>query len=253
METCSLILIPKIENPSKVDETMKFAKLAGIKFIELRHAKKRNKLSFTIKGFQGAMVVVNGSPNGNPFMAKYTVHPHTGEAQAYGNGLVFEPEQYTRVLQAWMPDTPFNRDVMAKNWHTPTGVRACFPADPDIDEELRQLAIEKGYDNVEITSPAVVLKKSKQTIADLIKENQELKEKAVQQALLDASSDSFAKKEATLKAKYIVQVEKECAPWLEALEKRSPKGTDIRRTPAYNGKVMNKVAALLKEEMSIGV
>lgn len=254
METCSLIRIPKTENPSKVDETMKFAKLAGIKFIELRHVKKRDKLSFTVKGFQGAAVVVNDASTGPPFMPKWTVHPHTGVAQAYGNGLIFEPEQYTGVLRAWMPDTEFNRDMMAKNWHTPSGVRVCFPADADIDEEIRQLAIKEGYDKVKITNSAEVIKQSKQTIADLIKEVDDLKRKTVEQALLTASSESFSEKEAELKARFIVEVEKENAPWIEILKKKTSKGTDFRKLPAYNGKILNKVAALLKEEMAnVGV
>ena len=98
-----------------------------------------------------------------------------------------------------------------------------------------------------------IIKKSKSTIADLIAENTKLKEAAVEQALLDSATKNVEATEAKLRAKYIVEVEKEHAPWLEALEKKMKNNEDYRKSPAYNGKILAKVSALVKDKMALGV
>lgn len=253
MKKCNLITIPKTKKKPKSDETMKFATLAGIEFIELHHAQGTSELSYTYKGFQGAQVFQNSkaAPGERSFIALHTKHPITQEDCAHGNGIIFDPEEFTELLSAQIPDTPFNRMVLAKNYFTPTGRRCVFPVDKTIDDEIKELAIKNGFDKIDHKSPAEVLKEAQEKMAAqeaeiirLKKEREETKELA--QAVQLTSMD-----EAKLRDEATEEIHKEHKDLLRTLKDRSPKG--FLMTKEYKTVIQPEINKRMREKTLVGV
>lgn len=112
MPQCSLLVL-RGDDRAKAPQQFEFAKLAGVKFIELRHRRiTGNGPASASRGFQGVEVFVSESGSGErKFRAQYS--QRDGQPCRSLRPLVFEPEGPGMVLTAWLPDTEYNRHKLA--------------------------------------------------------------------------------------------------------------------------------------------
>ncbi len=117
-----------------------YAELAEVKFIKLRHKAGAARASHSARGFQGVVVKVRDTREGGRSFSTLWSERDGKSCRAH-RPLVFEPEGRTRILTAYLPDSPFNRDKLA-GWYFDG---ACFWTiiEPAILAEVKKAAEAK--------------------------------------------------------------------------------------------------------------
>lgn len=217
MPECNILKYPQSLYKKGVgDQTYKLGKMAGIKFIELRHAYEISLERHPIKvhGFQGVEIFYNAGNRRaggvGKYSAKYTMDMQ-GEDTKTTQGLEFVPEELTDILQGFCPDTPYNRNFIA-TMHL-SEKKPFYVVEPDIAEEIKAIAIEKGYNKFKTVKPDEVIETQQQTIDELMAENALLKKKDLDRA--KANEAIKVSKGDDLKKVARDEVLKEEDPWIQ--------------------------------------
>lgn len=185
MPQSSLIRITGIV-PRNSEEEFDYAIEAGAKFIKLKHNPRSPHAVEAARGFQGVNVhVTEGTMGERRFDMSYT--EREGKPDRAMRPLVFHPEGRTRTMLAWLPDTPFNREKLARqecgvstteSGFVPTSF--WFIEDPEVDAWVKERTEE-------LRASAVLAPTHQEIIADL---SDELKQKNDELAQLKAKLDA---------------------------------------------------------------
>ena len=168
---------------SKADDydAYEFAELADVKFIQLRHKRGVANGFHAIRGFQGVKVIISESREGGvQYRAEFSRSTDGRDIRAL-RPLVFEPEGRTKLLTAYVPDSPFNREKLAKDFYH--GLQ-CNITDAQILAEVRARAdeieagkpVEPSREEV-IASQDDEIKILREQLKAKEQENEELKER----------------------------------------------------------------------------
>lgn len=128
-----------VQGNSKVndEDAFEFAELAGVKFIKLRHEKGAAPSKQSIRGFQGVYVrVIETREGGRKYLSEPTRSSDGNDIRAL-RPMIFNPEGRTQLLTAYLPDLPYNREKLAKNYF---GRSMCLIVDPQIHAEVKERA-----------------------------------------------------------------------------------------------------------------
>lgn len=194
MPHCNIVQIPAANRKRRVDKTIEFASIAGVKFIELHHRRGVGDQPIGVRGFQGGKVTFSGNKGGRNTYQFITDKEIDGREVAHGNALIFKPEELTNQLKAWIPDTPYNRNFMAISAFTPEKHKLYYIADPKIEKEVEELAVEKGYNKVKVDKTSQVIKAQSEKISEMEKELEELrKQKALKEETKEALDQTLEK------------------------------------------------------------
>ena len=131
-ETCSLLKCSGDPN-AKDDAIFEFAVVAGAPFIKLGHRKGGYQ---QIRGFQGFNInVVIARDNTRKYEYSTTKNVE-GDEDAAHRPLIFAVSGQSRVLSAFLPDTDFNREKLAKGYY----YLDVTIMDPDVDKKIKKRA-----------------------------------------------------------------------------------------------------------------
>lgn len=225
-----------------------YAELAGVTFIQLRHKAGAARTTWSARGFQGLTVRVSENrEGGRSFKANWT--QRNGEDCRAHRPLVFEPEGRTRILTAYLPDSPFNRDKLAGFYYE----QACFwvITDPAILAEVKKAADEKKANAPKGPSQAEVIDAQADEIAVLRKRLEEETKRA------DSAEE---KAEVVSKARRVVKelpserlgaieeiVHEQNADVISALQTQSPKGW--RKLKRYQELIQPQIDEMVETEL----
>jgi hypothetical protein len=99
--------------PSNLGDIVKLAELADITLVKLRHPNGYGNVPATMRGFQGGVIELIDIRGKKEY--KFTPErDRHGDDIPTPRDLVFIPDNDTGELIAYIPDTPYNRDVLAK-------------------------------------------------------------------------------------------------------------------------------------------
>lgn len=113
----SLVVLARTATNIKEEDYTKIAEQAGVKFLKLNHTSGITDLDYAIGGFQCVHVAINKN-----YQTGRTSYSHQPSRDKDGNdcdglrNLVFRPDKETGELEAYLPDTPFNRTVLASTY-----------------------------------------------------------------------------------------------------------------------------------------
>ena len=141
MNVSTLEVISGSGNPLKAEEYSRYAELAGLKVIKLRHPTGFGPQPTHLRGFQGARVLIQESGAQRGYQSELTKNSN-GEAAPTGLPLVFEPDRETNELIGAVIDTPFNRKRLSLLLNNNSGSFKIY--DDSIHDACMKMAIENG-------------------------------------------------------------------------------------------------------------
>ena len=153
-----LINIRGLKQRTTPSDLQEYCNTAGVKLIRLIHSTGYGKSIRELVGFQAVEIYSESVDN--------TSRKYTYKLEDAGiRKAEFIPEGLTKLLVALVPDTDFNRKVLASVYFAPRQVYKI--EDPAVDAEVRVIA-----DEIEAKRPKG--KTDKELLAELVKEKQEL-------------------------------------------------------------------------------
>jgi hypothetical protein len=119
---------------------MEFARIAGMNFIKIQHIRGSSGAEYAQRGFQSIIIkVATDRDGGKRYEWEGSKNRFSGEPCMGQRQLLFQPEKFTGLLTAELPDTPFNRDVLVKCYFNNAQWKI---VDPVIDADTRKKAEE---------------------------------------------------------------------------------------------------------------
>jgi|TARA_Y100000310_G_scaffold127848_2_gene126975 hypothetical protein len=230
------------------DKTAEFAKLAGINLIELHHHLGIRDDSIRVKGFQGGEVIVI-EKNGRKNFEFLPTKQQNGTDVDHGNGLVFIPEETTSQLKAWCPDTEYNRNFMA--YFAFRHKKAFYIADKQIEKEIEDLAVEKGYNNIEVVNEAEIIQKQADDLVKSQEETIKYKEMYENAIKAQALTNKVASEEKELFEKCKNEVHEIESEWIEKEYKKYGKGKKDCTMEKFQGSMKYKDYILPKIKVMV--
>lgn len=163
---CSIVKTS--QSIAKMDHE-KLGLLCGLGFIKLRHKKQFEEYHYQMRGFQGANIYFSNYNGKKMYTYDLTVD-RASKDSALPKNLIFEPSEETNELLAILPDTKFNRRVLA-----------CYVGS-DLEPEILDDKIQKEVKEMAktIRTQTIVKKKKDQLIVDQSKVIQSKDERIAQ-------------------------------------------------------------------------
>lgn len=118
----------------------RLGKMAGFDWIEVQHPLMIGKNSISMRGFQGVFLTVSEHNGRYNYEYEFTKNKKTGEPKRMAAPLTFFPDEETGELLAIIPDTEYNRNVLAKQLASKNP--SIIVTDPKIKAEI----LEKSKD-----------------------------------------------------------------------------------------------------------
>jgi hypothetical protein len=112
---CSIMRVPNYLNKGKKVPNLMIGEQAEVDFIILRHAMKSGRTAEKISGFQGVSINMDSNRNGTRIWKVYDKDIVTGKPKPSDYTLWFFPNGIMNTLMAAVPDTEFNRDLLARD------------------------------------------------------------------------------------------------------------------------------------------
>ncbi len=234
---CEVVDIPKALKGVPLEE---IGEIAGVEFLKLRHAVKRKDFELTMRGFQGGTIYE--SNNGDFKFAK-TVDGD-GKDCFRPRNVTFIPSKRTKLLEAYVPDTKYNRKVLANLFFTPD---APHIYDRKVRDEVEEMAknlgikkkLEKNVNETVVVLSADLSKKDKE-IAKLKKqlEKVEIVNRTISKSAAQIDSSKVEAEREKILQECIKDVEKENQDLMKALMKMYPKA--FRKKDEYFEGIVKK-------------
>ncbi len=176
------------------EDYAEYGRLAGLKFIRLKHKKGFSTVKQKVRGFQGAEVIITGGERGAPINYTYKLSKDSvsGKDAPCMRPLIFTPDRKTNLLTADCIDTPFNRKKLAcQSLNNPF----CEVQDVDLSAQIGVLANEikavLAKEERDRPSKDAIIAKQHDDLEDLRRElakaKNELSEKKKIQEVVDES------------------------------------------------------------------
>lgn len=230
------------------EDAFEFAEAAGVKFIKLRHEKGAGGSKQTIRGFQGVNVKVSESrEGGRKFNAEPTKNSQGEDGRAF-RPLQFIPEGRTKMLTAYLPDTPYNREKLARNFF---GRSMCTVVDPETHSEIKKRAEEiaanlpKGPTKEEVISAQA---NENAMLRKALEENEaKVKELQQQNEVIKEARATIKELEPEVKDSIREIVHEENKTFIENLKKQAPQKWET--TKKYKDMILPIIAEREKQEL----
>jgi len=159
-----------VDGKIKVNDEMKkqYADACKINLIKLVHSSGfgQDGGDISISGFQHVNIKTGEANGKKTFVARWA-KDQEGNATCVGRALVFEPDRVTGQMLAYLPDSEFNRNKLARCYYHGADWTI---AEPGIEAEIKKMA-----DEFEITLPVPISKE--EIITDQATEIEELRAK----------------------------------------------------------------------------
>jgi len=237
---CEIVDIPKSLKGVSIEE---IGEIANVEFLKLRHAEKRKDFELTMRGFQGGTIYES---NNGDFKFSKTVDAD-GKDCLRPRNVTFMPSRRTKLLEAYIPDTKYNRKILAKLFFTPD---APYIYDRKVRDEVEEMAknmglkkkVTENVDKTVVTLSANLSKKDK----EIAKLKKQLEKTEIVNRTVNKSAAKFDSGKAEIEREKILQecikdVESENQDLIKALEKMYPKS--FRKKDEYLEGIVAKAKA----------
>lgn len=247
---CNMVLLPEELRPKrgKKDNSMLIAEKSGLSFIELYHMSGVREQTTSVKMFQHAVISYHdkaspGRRQGyNYELSKFP----DGSDMMSSVGLVFKPDDFSGALQAWVIDTPFNREKLASCFFLPEHHKFFRVANADIDKEIGDLAISLGFNKTVPERETDIIKKQALEIARIQAELDYAKNKQKGAIAVVEGTAAIEMLEEGFKAKAKAEIFEEYKIEIAAIKKgmKNPKSFEL------NKKYIEKFPALIEARLT---
>jgi hypothetical protein len=241
---CEIVDLPRNFAKLPIEE---IGGLIGVDFLKLRHAKKKFYCELAMRGFQGGRVV---EVNDGEYSFEKTVDTD-GKDLARPRNVTFKQHPTTRFLEAYVPDTEFNRNVLAKLFFTDSAPYI-YNAEvrEDVEERAKKLnvqrALKKNLDEtvVEVSSKLTEVEKENKRLKKAL-ERMKITNETIKKATGKVTKKNASGEREKILNECIEEAEKEFAD-VVALLKKSYKDK-YNEQSEYKESVLAKAEAMAND------